>query len=72
MGQYSRNGSYDGRMRSMNSYNDPYRMGGMSGRRYYDSEMGNIVHDLENMLETEMNPDKRMAIQEFLGKIQMM
>lgn len=80
MGQYSRNGSYDGRMNNggsygmypMNYYDDSYRMGGMSGRRYYDNEMGNIVHDLKHMLETEMNPEKRMAIQEFLGKVQMM
>ena len=86
MGQYSRNGSYDGRpisgnypslgmypMNSYNnSYNDSYRRGGMSGRRYYDNEMGNIVHKMEHMMETETNPEKRMAIQEILGDIQMM
>ena len=90
MGQYSRNGSYDGRgygdgysydmgndgrgsgyypMYPMNSY-DNYR-GGMSGRRYYDDERGNAVHKIEHMMETEMNPEKRKAMQDILGVIQM-
>lgn len=84
MGQYSRNGSYDGRsydmgydnrgsgyypMYPMNSY-DNYR-GEMSGRRYYDDEMGSAVHKIEHMMETEMNPEKRKAMQDILGMIQM-
>lgn len=44
---------------------------GMSGTRYYDDEMGNIVHKLEHMMDTEINPEKRMAYQEVLNSIQM-
>lgn len=70
MGQYSRNGSYGAY--PSNSYNGSYRRDGMSSRKYYDNEMGNAIHKLEHMMETEMNPEKRMAIQEILNDIQMM
>jgi len=43
----------------------------MSGRRYYDDEMGNIVHKLEHMMDNEMNPEKRMALQDIIGELQM-
>lgn len=42
-----------------------------SGRMYYSDEMGNVVHKLEHMMNTEMNPEKRMAIQEVLADIKM-
>ena len=74
MGQFSRTGMNNGSghypMYYMNSYNNGYR-NGMSGRRYYDDEMGNIVHKLEHMMDNEMNPEKRMALQEILGELQM-
>ena len=68
MGQYTRSGNYP--MNYMNSYNNGYR-NNMSGRRYYDNEMGNIVHKLEHMMNNEMNPEKRMALQDIIGELQM-
>lgn len=68
MGQYTRSGTYP--MNYMNSYNNGYR-NNMSGRRYYDDEMGNIVHKLEHMMDNEMNPEKRMALQDIIGELQM-
>lgn len=56
MGQYSRTGSYDHYDNRMNNGSGMYPMStryyrddGMSGRRYYDDEMGNAVHMLERM-----------------------
>lgn len=43
----------------------------MSSRRYYDDEMGNVIHKLEYMMDNEMNPEKRKAIQDVLNEIQM-
>lgn len=64
MGQYSRNGSYDNRSYYPMSY-------GMSGRRYYDDEMGSAVHELERMMNSEGNPEKRMALQRILDDLRM-
>lgn len=70
MGQYSRNG-YDNRGSGTYPMMYPYTYrGGMSGRRYYDDEMGNAVHKLQHMMDNEMNPDKRMMMQEILDMIQ--
>ena len=77
MGQFT-SGGYDNRgsgtypmYPNMNAYNS-YRDGNMSGRRYYASEdMGDAVHKLEHMMNNEMNPEKRMAMQEVLNSIQM-
>lgn len=78
MGQYSRTGSYDRYDNRMNNGSGMYPMSGryyrddgMSGRRYYDDEMGNAIHMLERMKNTETNPDKRMAIQEIMDELHM-
>lgn len=74
MGQYSRNGSYDNRGYSYGHYPmnyGMYRDGGMSGRRYYDDEMGSAVHELEQMMNNEANPEKRMALQKILDDLRM-
>ena len=40
-----------------------YYDGGMSGRRYYDDERGNAIEHLRQMMNTEGNQDRRMALQ---------
>jgi len=70
MGQYSRTGSYDQYDNRMNNGSGTYPYT-MSGRYYRDDEMGNVVHMLERMKNSEMNPEKRMAIQEVLEDLRM-
>lgn len=40
-----------------------YYDGGMSGRRYYDDERSNAIEHLRQMMNTEGNQDRRMALQ---------
>ena len=44
----------------------------MSSRMYYDDELAGISTRLERMMDTEMNPDRRAAIQDVLYKLQSM
>ena len=48
-----------------------YDSEGMSGRRYYDSEKENAVHELHRMMESKNDPEIRMAIQEAVRHLEM-
>lgn len=44
---------------------------GMSGRRYYDSEKENAVHELHRMMDSKTDPEVKMAIQSAIRNLEM-
>lgn len=41
-----------------------------SGRRYYDDEKESAIHRMHKMMDSESNPDVRMAIQEAIRNLE--
>ncbi len=52
-------------MAVFNNYN-PYQ-----NSNVYSQQPMNAVHKIEHMMDNEMNPEKRKAMQDILGMIQM-
>ena len=42
----------------------------ISGRRYYDTEKENAIHKLHRMMDSEENPETRMAIQHVIRELE--
>ena len=64
------NGRYmsDGRSGTYPMY---YNTNGMSGRRYYDDEKDNVIHELHRMMESKTDPEVKMAIQDAIRNLEM-
>lgn len=57
----------DGRMSGRRYYDDGY----MSGRNYYDGQKEDAIHKLHKVMDSENNPEFKMAVQEAIHTLEM-